>query len=108
MTRKVTFEDSDLRRRLAINYQNAVSAYELIALILNGGEDDDAEPLAHKLFDVFGSLDKIMSADLEKLRAVEGMTEKKLMRLRVAYFSALRMLDPEGRVTRDGKMLTQH
>jgi DNA repair protein RadC len=109
MTKKVTLEDSDLRRRLAINYEHAVSAYELLALILNGDDDTDVGPIAHKLFNIFGGLDKIMSADLDKLRAVEGMTEIRVMRLRTSYFAALRMIDPEGRVSRQGGGLkTQH
>ena len=105
---KVSLEDADLLRRLAIDYEHAVSAYELLALILNGDDDADVGPLAHSLFNIFGGLDKIMSADLEKLRAVEGMTEKRVMRLRTAYFAALRMIDPEGRVKRQGGLQTQH
>lgn len=101
-------DQNDVIKRLSSNYEGAVSEYELLVLILRGDSRADVEPLAHGLIKSFGGIRNIMGADLDKLCAVKGMTRKRVIRLRITYFAALRFANPQGRFDQKGHLLPKH
>lgn len=65
-----------IRERFMENGLNGFAAHEVLELILSFAiPRQDVNPLAHRLIDHFGSLHKVLEADVAQLQQVEGIGE---------------------------------
>lgn len=81
---------SRLRQRFLSD--EALADYELLELLLfQGNPRRDTKPLAKKLLDRFGSLERILSAEAQTLQTA-GMNPASITALKLAYSFHLRLL----------------
>lgn len=60
-----------------LNNPTVLADHELLEVLLYGTLPRiDTNPLAHKLLEVFGSLENLFSADMKELMVVKGVGEK--------------------------------
>lgn len=82
-----------LRHRFLNGGAEAVVDYELLEMMLFAAHPrGDVKPLAKRLLKTFGSISKVLTAEPERLMAVEGMGEAAVAALKVVQVSAERML----------------
>lgn len=81
-----------LRSRFMKSGSGALPEYEILELILfNGIPRVDVKPLAKELLSIFGDLSGVIAASEARLLAVQGMTERAVVQLRLAADVAARM-----------------
>ena len=76
------------RRRLTelifkAGVENVTEVQALEFLLFLGIPRSDTNPLAHRLLNKVGSIDKVLDAELEELRAVQGMGDQTAMRIKL-------------------------
>ncbi len=82
------------RERLVARGADGLSDGELLAVVLRTGyRGDDAVALARGLLARFGSLNAVLSADLDRLRAVPGIGTAKAAALKAVVALAARYLE---------------
>lgn len=86
-----------LRQRLLADSGDGLLDHELVEYLLALAiPRQDTKPLAKALLREFGSLDALISADVESLRRVKGMGDGSVAALKIVQAAALRLL--KGRV----------
>jgi DNA repair protein RadC len=82
-----------LRQRFLQGGDAAIADYELLELMLFAAHPrGDVKPLAKRLLKKFGNLGKVLSADSEALRSVEGMGDAAITAIKIAEASAQALL----------------
>lgn len=85
-----------LRARLLDSGGDALADYELVEYLLALAiPRRDTKPLAKALLKEFGSLAKLLGADPDALRRVEGLSEGAIAALKIVQAASLRMLKGE-------------
>jgi DNA repair protein RadC len=85
-----------LRERFLKTGADGLADYELLELILFGAKPrSDVKPLAKVLIKNFGSFADVVSADVERLRAIDGIGEASIVALKTAQAAALRMMQEQ-------------
>jgi DNA repair protein RadC len=85
-----------LRERFLANGAEALADYELLEIILFPASPlGDVKPMAKSLLSYFGSFAKVMHANPQELRKVEGVNESAVVAIKVAKAAAERMLKEE-------------
>ena len=75
---------------------DGLADYELLELILFGAKPrSDVKPLAKALIKNFGSFADVVSADVERLRAIDGIGEASIVAIKTAQAAALRMMQEQ-------------
>ena len=87
-----------LRARLLDSGGDALADYELVEYLLALAiPRRDTKPLAKTLLQEFGSLARLISADPESLRRVDGLGDSAIAALKIVQAASLRMLKGEFR-----------
>lgn len=85
-----------LRARFLKGDTSTLPDYEILEMILFGAKPrGDVKPLAKTLLKTFGSLKNVLQADVEKLKAVEGMGDASVVSLKVILEASCRLLYEE-------------
>jgi len=85
-----------LRERFLNTGADGLADYELLELILFGAKPrSDVKPLAKALIKNFGSFADVVSADVERLRAIDGIGEASIVAIKTAQAAALRMMQEQ-------------
>lgn len=85
-----------LRERFLKGGANALPDYELLELILFAARPrGDVKPLAKKLLATFGSLARVLHADIYALQQVDGMGDAAIAALKAVEAAAQRILKEE-------------
>ena len=81
-----------LRARFVEGGASAVPDYELLELVLfRALPRQDVKPLARQLIDVFGDFNRVLSASITDLQAIEGVGEAVAVELKVVEAAAHRL-----------------
>lgn len=82
-----------LRARFLKAGPDALADYELLELLLFSGlPRKDTKPIAKLLIETFGSFAEVISADPDKLLAIDGLGESAVVGLKAVQASATRLL----------------
>jgi DNA repair protein RadC len=85
-----------LRDRFLKTGADGLADYELLELILFGAKPrSDVKPLAKLLIKHFGSFADVVTADVERLREVDGMGEASIVAIKTTQAAALRMMQEQ-------------
>ena len=87
---------ADHRKRLRTRFMDggpdAVPDYELLELVLfRAIPRQDVKPLAHQLMAEFGDFNRVISAPVDRLRAVKGVGDAVITELKIIEASAQRL-----------------
>lgn len=81
-----------LRRRFMVGGPDALPEYELLELILfRALPRQDVKPLAHALLNAFGDLNRVLSAQPERLKSVKGVGDATVTDLKIVEAVSHRM-----------------
>ncbi len=81
-----------LRERFMAGGSAAMPDYELLELVLfRSIPRQDVKPLAWKLMDSFGDFNRVLTAPVERLRAIKGVGESVIIDLKILEACAHRM-----------------
>ncbi len=80
-----------MRKRLLEHREHTIFDHELLEMLLYACMPrKDTNPLAHRLLNQFGSLHKVLGADIRELLEVEGMGENAALHLHLVFISMCR------------------
>lgn len=87
---------ADHRKRLRARFMSggaqALPDYELLELVLfRAIPRQDVKPLAHKLLETFGDFNRVVTAPMERLRAVNGVGDAVICELKIIEATAGRL-----------------
>ena len=86
-----------LRARFRVGGADPLPDYELLELLLfRVMKNGDVKPVAHRLIDIFGDFNRVISAPLERLQEVEGVGPETALDLKLIEAAAHRL--SQGRV----------
>ncbi|NYS26301.1 DNA repair protein RadC [Rhodobacteraceae bacterium 2376] len=81
-----------LRERFMTGGQGAMPEYELLELILfRAIPRQDVKPLARRLMDAFGDLNRVITAPAARLRDIDGVGDAVVLELKLVEAAATRM-----------------
>jgi len=82
-----------LRERFLKAGADALADYELLELMLFGAKPrGDVKPLAKQLLQKFDSFAGVVSADVERLREIDGLGEASIAQIKTVQAAALRLM----------------
>jgi len=81
-----------LRRRFVEGGAQAMPDYELLELVLfRALPRQDVKPLARRLIDAFGDFNRVLSANIKELQAIDGVGEAVAVELKIIEAAAQRL-----------------
>jgi len=81
-----------LRRRFVEGGAQAMPDYELLGLVLfRALPRQDVKPLARRLIDAFGDFNRVLSANIKELQAIDGVGEAVAVELKIIEAAAQRL-----------------